>query len=143
MWKLMAVRLIWIGVVVLFAVMEAATAALVSVWFALGAVAGLLACVFGFTVLQQIEAFVLVSALALAATRPLVRRYAAGGVTPTNADRVLGRVGRVTETVDDEAGAVYVDGKTWSARTEEGPIPPESHVLVERIEGVKLYVSRT
>lgn len=135
-------RMVWIVAIVLFALAETVTTTLVSVWFAVGAVAGLLACVFEKALITQLTAFVLVSAVALAATRPLVRRFASGEVAHTNADRVLGRLGKVTETVDEETGAVYVDGKTWSARSEYDVIPPESRVRVDRIEGVKLFVTR-
>ena len=83
------------------------------------------------------------SALALAATRPLVKRYAAQGYTKTNADRVIGQIGRVTEAVDSESGAVYADGKTWTARSSDGTVlPAETQVKVDRIEGVKIYVTR-
>ena len=62
---------------------------------------------------------------------------------PTNLDRVLGMVGKVTEAVDNEraSGAVYVDGKTWTARSADGSaIPAGTQVKVQKIEGVKLLV---
>lgn len=86
--------------------------------------------------------FLAVSAAALAATRPLVKKLSAGGV-PTNADRVLGRSARVTETIDNDSasGAVYVDGKTWTARSADGSVlPAGSRVEIRRMEGVKLIV---
>ena len=88
----------------------------------------------------------MVSAAALAATRPLVKRFSSGRAVPTNADRVLGRTGKVTETIDnaDSSGAVYVDGKTWTARSADGTvIPAGSQVEIERMEGVKLLVRQT
>lgn len=127
----------------LFGAVEAATAGLVSIWFAAGAVAGLIAAWLGAGVAAQVVLFAVVSAAALAVTRPLVRRYAAGKAVPTNLDRVLGDTGRVTETIDNarSAGAVYVDGKTWTARSADGSvIPAGTRVIVERIEGVKLLV---
>ena len=133
---------VWVLVALAFALVEASTVNMVSIWFALGAVGGLIASIAGFSFQVQLAAFVLLSALALAATRPLVRKYTSGTTPRTNADRVLGMVGRVTETVDSESGAVYVDGKTWSARTSaDAVIPVGEQVQVERLEGVKLYVS--
>ena len=61
----------------------------------------------------------------------------------TNADRVLGSTARVTETIDNTVpvGAVYVDGKTWSARSESGEkIAAGTLVRVKRMEGVRLFV---
>ena len=53
------------------------------------------------------------------------------------------RLYNVIETIDNEnsAGAVYVDGKTWSARSENGePIAAGAMVRVKRMEGVRLFV---
>lgn len=134
---------IWIIAAIVFAAVEGLTEGLVSVWFAIGALAGLIASIMRYGALTQLAAFVAVSAIALAATRPLVRRYAAQGYVRTNADRVIGQTGRVTETVDAENGAVYADGKTWTARSSDGTVlPTETPVRVDRIEGVKLYVTR-
>lgn len=136
-------NVVWIVAVIVFGVVEGVTEGLVSVWFAIGALAGLIASVMRYGALTQLAAFVAVSAIALAATRPLVKRYASGGYTRTNADRVIGQIGRVTEAVDSESGAVYADGKTWTARSSDGTVlPMETQVRVDRIEGVKLYVTR-
>ena len=62
---------------------------------------------------------------------------------PTNADRVLHHNARVTETIDNSrpTGAVYIDGKTWTARSEDGTvIAKDTMVEVVRMEGVKLFV---
>jgi membrane protein implicated in regulation of membrane protease activity len=136
--------MIWVGVIVVFGVVEAVTAGLVSIWFVVGAVAAALVSAAGFGGWPQIITFILVSAVALAVTRPLVRKLTAGDKTvPTNADRTLGETARVTETIDNgsAAGAVYVDGKTWTARSEDGSVIPEgAQVTITRMEGVKLFV---
>ena len=135
-------KLVWIILFAALIALESMTVNLVSIWFAIGAAAGLLANVLGFGFLGQMTAFVFVSAIALVLTRPLVQKFTDVSATRTNADRVLGRVGKVTEEVDDENGAVYVDGKTWSARNFNGlTIPVDTRVYIERIEGVKLIVS--
>ena len=97
----------------------------------------------GAGLLIQLVLFLAVSAAALAATRPLVKKLSAGRAVPTNADRVLGRTARVTETIDNDSasGAVYVDGKTWTARSADGSVlPAGSRVEIRRMEGVKLIV---
>lgn len=134
---------IWLGAIVLFGVVEAATAGLVSIWFVAGALAALIAVLLGAGIWVQLVAFVVVSAAALALTRPLVKKITAGRSVPTNADRVLGREAKVTETIDNEnsTGAVYVDGKTWTARSADGSVlPAGSRVEIRRMEGVKLIV---
>ena len=127
---------LWIAAIVVFGVVEAVTAGLVSIWFVPAAMAGA-------GLLIQLVLFLAVSAAALAATRPLVKKLSAGRAVPTNADRVLGRTARVTETIDNDSasGAVYVDGKTWTARSADGSVlPAGSRVEIRRMEGVKLIV---
>ena len=85
------------------------------------------------------------SVAALAATRPLVTKLLKKDIKPTNADRVLGGVARVTERIDNDVptGAVYIDGKTWTARSDNGSvIEPGEMVRILRMEGVKLYVEK-
>ena len=139
----MEMTALWIGAIIVFGVVEALTAGLVSIWFVPGAVAGLIAAMAGAGILAQLVIFLAVSAAALAATRPLVRKFTAGKAVPTNADRVLGAHGKVTETIDRDSakGAVYVDGKTWTARSADGAvIPAGARVRIQGMEGVKLLV---
>ena len=135
--------IIWVAAIIIFGIAEAATAGLVSIWFVGGALAALIAAELGAVLWVQFLLFILVSVALLAATRPLARRMLEKTIVPTNADMVLRRTAKVTETIDNlsAAGAVFVDGKTWSARSEDGvDIPNGAMVTVVRMEGVKLYV---
>ena len=135
--------MVWIGAVIVFGIAEAVTAGLVSIWFVAGSVAAMIAAVLGLDIWAQLGVFLAGSAAALAVTRPLVKKFSADRAVPTNADRALGHVGKVTETIDNgnSAGAVYVDGKTWTARSADGSvIPAGERVRVETMEGVKLFV---
>ena len=132
---------VWLGAVVVFGVVELLTEGMVSVWFVAGSLAGLAASMLGAPESTQVLAFAIVSAAALAASRPLVRKIMNKPGVPANLDRIVGAVARVTESIDNEraSGAVYVDGKTWSARSAEGDvIPAGARVKIQRIEGVKL-----
>ena len=135
--------IVWLIAIVVFAVVEAVTAGLVSIWFVVGSLAALIAAIAGASELVQIILFVAVSAIALAATRPLVKKYARGKSVPTNLDRVIGETGKVTEDInnDNATGAVYVDGKTWTARSLGGTvIPAGEQVQIVKMEGVRLFV---
>ena len=135
--------IIWIAAIIIFGIAEAATAGLVSIWFVVGAVAALVATELGAALWLQFAVFLVVSILALIATRPLARKMLDKTIVPTNADRVLHHEAKVTETVDSEnaTGAVYIDGKTWTARSEDGNIIPKGKMArIVRMEGVKLYV---
>jgi len=140
---------LWLGAIVLFGVAEVVTEGMVSIWFVAGSLAALFSSMSGWALgglspeATQVLVFAVVSALALVITRPLVRRFMTRPHIPTNADRVLGMVAKVTEAVDNEqaSGAVYVDGKTWTARSADGSvIPAGTQVKVQKIEGVKLLV---
>ncbi len=134
----------WLIVMVLFLVVEAVTVGLVCIWFAAGALLALLAAMCGAQLWLQIVLFLVASAATLYFTRPLVKRYVNSKVEPTNADMVIGKECRVTETVDNIAGtgAVYVDGKTWTARSENDEVIPEGTLVTAKsIDGVKLIVA--
>jgi membrane protein implicated in regulation of membrane protease activity len=143
-WNLM--NWIWLCAIVVFSVLEAVTTSLVSIWFVCGSAVALIAAVAGASIPMQTLLFVIVSAVILAITRPIAKKITRGlAVTRTNADRVLGQEARVTEEIcnDVPSGAVYVDGKTWTARSADGGvIPVNALVRVERMEGVKLIVER-
>lgn len=137
--------IVWIAAMVVFGVVEAVTVGLVSIWFVLGSAAGLIAAICEAPIWLQVLLFFIVSIAALIATRPLVRKMMGKNIVPTNADAVLGKEARVTETIDNaaSAGAVYVDGKTWSARSISGEVLPEGTLVrAARMEGVKLFVER-
>lgn len=141
----MSMSAIWLIAVVAFAAFEAATVGLTSIWFALGALAALVAELFGAALWLQITLFLAVSALTLYFTRPLVKKYVNGKVQPTNADALIGKECKVTERIDNIAGtgAVYVDGKTWTARSEDDTVVDAGEIVIaERIEGVKLIVAK-
>ena len=134
----------WLIVMVMFLVVEAATVGLVCIWFAVGSLAALLAAMCGAQLWLQIVLFLVVSAATLYFTRPLVKRYVNSKVEPTNADMVIGKECRVTETVDNIAGtgAVYVDGKTWTARSADDEVIAEGTLVTAKsIDGVKLIVA--
>ena len=137
-------NLVWAIAIVVFAVLEAVTVGLASIWFAVGALAALIFSVLGAGLWLQIIAFVVVSAAALILTRPLVSKYVNSRSQPTNADRLIGTKCIVTEKIDNLAstGTVNANGKLWTARSSDGSvIDAESLVKVEKIEGVKLIVT--
>ncbi len=139
------VVILWAAAIIVFAVLEAVTVQLVSIWFVFGSVAGLVAALLGAPVYVQVIAFIAVSVIALLVTRPLVRKRLKPNVVPTNADRVIGKHGTVFEEINNEngTGLVKVEGQFWSARAEDGEIlPPETGVEVLRIEGAKIIVKK-
>lgn len=137
--------MIWIGAIVVFGVAEALTAGLVSIWFVIGSAAGLIAAICNGPLWLQIVLFFVVSVITLIATRPLVAKMLTKDGVATNADRVIGNMARVTEAIDNTipTGAVYIDGKTWTARSAHDEIIAVSEMVrVVKMEGVKLIVEK-
>lgn len=135
---------IWIGLIVIFLVIEGLTAGLVTIWFAVGALAALIAAMFHAPLWLQLVWFFVISIAAFAVTRPLVKKYVNGRTQPTNADMLIGQECLVTEDIDNLTGrgAVTVGGKVWTARTQgDTPIAAGTTATVLRIEGVKLIVT--
>lgn len=136
---------IWLGVMILFGIVEAATVTLVSLWFVGGALAAFVAALLGAPIWLQATVFVVVSAALLACLRPFVKKFVQPNTERTNLDRIVGQTAPVTEAIDNlsATGAVKVDGKEWSARSEDGdPIEAGAVVTIVKIEGVKVIVRR-
>ena len=136
--------IIWLALMVVFLIAEALTVSMVSLWFAAGAVVALLLSLLHLQVWVQVVLFFVVSGVQLACLRPLVRRHVAPKIVPTNVDAIVGTRGIVTAEIDNvcAAGQVKVNGMEWSARSTTGEIVPEGALVrVERVEGVKLFVT--
>ncbi len=136
--------IIWLGLTVAFLIAEAATVTVISLWFAAGALAAMAMALAGGAVWMQALTFLVVSAAALTALRPLVRKYLTPRLTATNIDSVIGAIGIVSVSIDNisAAGQVKLNGMDWTARSSSGdPIPAGTRVKVDRIEGVKVFVS--
>mgnify|MGYP002795765261 FL=1 len=135
--------IVWVVLMVVFLVVEAATAGLTCIWFAIGSLAALIAALFDAQLWLQIVWFLVISFVTLYFTRPLVKKYVNSRSQPTNADMVIGKEALVTEDIDnvEATGAVSVGGKVWTARSADGGrIKSGAVVNVLRIEGVKLIV---
>ena len=65
---------VWLGLIVAFIAVEAATVNLMSIWFIGGSVAGLVCAILSAPTLLQFAVFILVSALLLALLRPLLKK---------------------------------------------------------------------
>ena len=133
--------IVWIVAIVVFGILEALTSALVSIWFVFGGVAAFFATFFTDSILIQLTVFTAVSVVALIFTRPILKQRLSAKPVATNADRVIGQIGRVSQEIGPEPGGrVEVDGLSWSARCSvvlEAGCP----CRVDAIEGATLVVS--
>lgn len=134
--------ILWLVLAAGFLILEGATVALVSLWFAVGSLAALGVAVSGAAFWLQAAVFVAVSGALLAMLRPMLRKHMK--ITKTNVDSIVGTQGLVTQDIDNIAysGEVKLGAMTWTARSTDGThIPTGTRVRVDKIEGVKVYVS--
>lgn len=139
--------IIWIVLIVAFAIGEIATVGLTSIWFAGGALAALLCYALGLGLIWQILVFVGVSVVLLAFTRPWAMKYLKPHLTKTNYETVIGENVCLTETVDNQKGTgrAVLKGMEWTARAyEDGKcFEAGTIVTVKEIRGVTLYVAES
>lgn len=134
---------IWIGVMIFAIVAEMLTpSALISIWFAFGAIIAAIFAYLEMDLMIQVISFVVVSVLILLIVRPIATKYLRGNTIATNADRFIGEIGVVTkEIAENKWGEVYIKSTYWSAvEVNGGNILKDKKVKVIAIEGAKLLV---
>ena len=136
--------IVWLALMVVFVLLEAGTVSMVSIWFAVGALAAMVASLLSAPLWLQIVLFVVISTALLLALRPFVRKFLNPRLTKTNVDAIIGTEGFVTETIDNlaAAGRVKIGHMEWAARSSSGEkLEPGTRVQVDRVEGVKVFVT--
>lgn len=137
--------IVWFVLMVVFLVAEAACPIhLISIWFAAGSLVATIVSLLGGPIWLQITLFLVVSAALLAALWPFVKKFLKPNVVKTNVDAIVGSTGYVTADIDNVSatGQVKLGAMEWTARSTAGSlIKAGTLVKVDRIEGVKAYVS--
>ena len=137
--------IMWIALTIVFAVIEALTLQVVTIWFAVGSLGAIIANVVHASPLIQLIVFVALSILTLVIARPYLKKFTKTKTQPTNADVCIGKRAVVTEEINNTlaTGQVKIRGIVWTARSaDDGIVIPEGTVVtVKAIEGVKLIVT--
>ena len=134
----------WLVAMVVFIAAEAMTVSLVSIWFAAGALGAIIVALTGGGLAFQVTVFLALAIVLLFCLRGIVRKHFTPRITRTNVDSVIGATGVVVTPVNNIAalGQVRIGGVEWSARsTDNSHIPAGTLVKVDRVEGVKVFVS--
>lgn len=136
--------ILWLVLLIAFLLVEATTVTMVSIWFVAGSLVAMIISFLGGQIWLQVVAFLEVSAILLVCLRPWAKKYLAPRIVKTNVDSVVGTQGRVTAAIDNvgAVGQVKLGAMEWSARSTDGtPIQPGTLVTVDRVEGVKVFVT--
>ena len=134
----------WLGATVFFVIVEALTVTMVSTWFAAGALCAMVASLFGAPVWLQAVIFFVVSGVLLLLLRKAAKNRFIPNLAKTNVDSVIGAAGLVTVQIDNvnAVGQVKLGAMEWTARSTTGEvIPVGTQIRVDRVEGVKVYVT--
>ena len=134
----------WLAAMVVFLAAEAMTVTLVSIWFAAGALGAIVVALLGGGVVLQVTVFLALAVVLLLSLRTVMRRHFTPNVTRTNVDSIIGATGIVVTPVNNIAalGQVQINGMEWSARSSDNShIPAGAMVRVDRVEGVKVFVT--
>ena len=134
---------IWLGIFVLTVILEASTQDFVSIWFAVGALVAI-AISYSAPFWVELIVFVVISAMALIFTRPLVKKLMDRTVRKTNSDDFVGKRVKVEKEITKyDGGLVKLNGIVYSAilmEEEEKPIPLDSIVEVVSLKGNRVVV---
>ena len=135
--------LFWIGLAVFALITEAFTTQLISIWFSVGAVGGAISCIFTDNMAIQVSVFIVVTAVSLALTRPIVKKVRQkNSLVKMNLDRAIGREAVLTKDITkDREGELKVLGDYWLAVSSDGrEIKSGTRVRVLSINSAKLVV---
>lgn len=134
--------IIWVIVIAVAIIIEEQTAQLVSIWFAAGAIAGIIAALLKWEVYWQLLLASGISFLLVIATRPLAKKLTLNTEVKTNADKFIGMTGKVTKDITpDTKGEIKVDYQLWTAVSlNNKEIKVGEIVVVKEIIGNKLVV---
>lgn len=136
----MNLTLTWLIIFIFLIFVEIATVNLVSIWFAIGAIASCILSIYVDNLIIQLGCFVITSTICLILTKSIISKIKNHKITPTNLDRVIGDIGIVTKNIDEfNNGEVKVDGKTWTATSKE-TLKVGTKAKIVSINGVKLNV---
>ncbi len=138
--------IIWLGLLIIFLVIEIITVGLTSIWMAGGAFAAFILHLLGVELIWQIAAFFAVSVILILYTRPFAKKFINSNQTKTNYEGVIGKLVKVTERIDNinETGTAVVNGQEWTARAKQPTEIFEENTIVRVVDvmGVKLIVEK-
>jgi len=136
---------LWGIVAILLFIAEIFTPGFIPASFGIGCLFSALAAGTGLSLKMQVLGFIIGTLIAYFTLRPFFRRYRCkpSSEVKTDVDALIGKIGRVTETVSLETGTgrVWVEGDDWKAvPVEDTVILERALVEVVRVEGTRVFV---
>lgn len=134
----------WLGMVIVFTVIEIFTAGLTTIWFAIGSIPMIFLSFLPIPFLYQVLIMLVISIVLLIFTRPFFVKKLNANKEKTNVDALIGKTALVTKKITKfEKGEVKIDGKIWTAKSvSEEDLEEGTECLLQSIEGVTAIVSK-
>lgn len=137
--------IVWLGLALVLAAIEAATVDFVFIMLAGGAVAAAAAAGLGAPLPIQVIVAVVSAFALLFVVRPVIKRRFMDTETDhgIGSSGLIGRDAWVLETITETDGRVKLGGEVWSARSPQGspPLQPGTQVRVIEIRGATVHVA--
>jgi membrane protein implicated in regulation of membrane protease activity len=136
---------VWLIAALVAGALEIKLSGFVMLWFAAGALVASLAAAVGLGINVQLALFTLVSVALFAASRTIFKKafMRSADRMKTGVEAMVGQEAVVTEALaDPHGGTVRINGELWTARSLSGPVAEGDRVVVEQIDGLKLWVRR-
>jgi len=133
---------LWLIIVIFLSFLEVSTVSLVCIWFIASAIVSLVLSIIGIDFYICFSVFVLLGIILMVTTRKTLLKVLKVKKESTNLDRIIGKKGIVTIDINkDTLGEVKVDGKLWSAYSNEN-LEKGTLVKILEIDSVKLHVKK-
>ena len=109
--------IVWLSLLIIMILVEAMGPALVSIWFAVGALVSLIVSFIpNVPWWVEVIVFVVVSTIALLTVRPLSKRYFKRNTIKSNADSLVGKRGLLKEEIKPyNPGVCKINDVLWTA----------------------------
>lgn len=131
----------WLMLTILLSIIEMCTSSLVCIWFIISGGIALIASLFIDSFLIQFAIFVIGGIILLLLTNKTTKKLSSN-IEPTNIDRIIGMRGIITkEVAKNQSGEVKVDGKYWTAISNE-KISKDTIVKIVKLDSTKLTVEK-
>jgi membrane protein implicated in regulation of membrane protease activity len=138
--------LVWLIISVVCVIIEVTSFDFFVTCFAIGALGAMVAAIVGLPLWVQIIVWAIVSVLSIKFIRPVLTNniHASGDNRASNADALIGREGKVIETiVNDGFGYVKIDGDEWRSVADDGQeIAKGTRVRVVSRDSIILTVTK-
>ncbi|MGN0025754.1 MAG: NfeD family protein [Clostridium sp.] len=139
----MSAVIIWIIIAAIAIIIDIATSNFLFAWFTIGAIAAMIADLFGISFGVQVIIFLVINLITVSLGYPWAKKKFKKSVkrTPLMEETYIGRVMKAEEDIIEKA-KVKVDGIYWTVLNKGEEIKTGENFEIIGIEGIKLIIKK-